>query len=587
MLIDEDLLDAPTARPTKPTISDPLVHAEARNLFENRGLSPWQIEKALGMSHNNQVLRASEREGWVKFNATADEPEIIRARPPDPFEWIKTEKIQIMDKSEGGGWVQFKPWESQRGLMKARIDGKSLIGVKGRQIGVTTCLQIADLYSLINLGPFHCHWVAKDQDKSAEMLREIRETIERAKFTDAVKDRMTVGGKTSDEIWFRTERFSNYIRCHAPTPGVARGFPGNCLLLDEAAYMPYSEDIYTGFMGMFGDVTGSRFIISTPNAEDVWFQTMYRDAKLWGLIQFKADWRCRPDRNRPGWRDEQLVKFGGREDLFEQEYECSFVMPNKMAFNVEAMMARSSVVPFIGGAGPQPGHIYVTGGDQSMSGEALTVSCTCDASVVPAQVVCLKTFVYDPRMEVPDVDRVTKARSVQKAEFFDTVLAQWPGQAYIDGTNEEACIEMMKWPQRVMIKFRGEQEPRKFVRPDGIVQLQWPRPRLIENAVKLVEAGRLVVNFESFPQLYDAFKTAHRYHGTATSAVRRPGIKQKRQGKRNDELDAFLLMALALTDVIGPGQNGGVGHGAIVAKPRRGEDRHRVTSGRWKPKKQF
>jgi len=134
------------------------------------------------------------------------------------------------------------------------------------------------------------------------------------------------------------------------------------------------------------------------------------------------------------------------------------------------------------------------------------------------------------------------------------------------------------------VKFRGDVQP-KEMEVDALTVLYWPRAKLIENAVKMVDSGRLVVDPDQFPELYEAFKSALRYHIPESSTLRRPGQSQKRQGKRNDELDAFLLMCLGLTDLLGGGQNDGTGQssGSIVQTTRRG----RRKTGKYVPRKRY
>jgi hypothetical protein len=557
---------SPPPKPKKPVVKPPRDKGgqytdeqilEVRKDWEE-GLSEIACEKKYGLGAKRvsqwRLMRRPDGTEWVKRPGGV-RVEVIEDRPPELYQWLKDVKFKILSEEEGqDGWIPFDPWPAQRLFMGDRLNREGFVLSKTRRLGATTGIQVVDLYSWMwRKGPAFIHWVSMDLPQAMERLQEARDMLNQAELPDWQRDCMELGGKTSTGITFRTKKKRNTINVHAPSEKAARGLRGTDLLMDEAAWMPWQELIYTTFVGNLSDQKFSLAIVSSANADDVWFRHMLDNAEKMGLKSYLLDYRARPGRGEE-WFEEMVARMGGDREAAEQEFMGKAQKKGNDAFDVVAMKRQAMDVRWIGDDA-YPHRVYSHGIDQSGSGAAKTVDVIGDVSEVPAQVIAIQRFEYDEEAAF-----LGKRRTQQKAEWADVQALRWPGPVFLDSTRDAATAEYMQWMDKTMVIFRGLQDP-KEVNESGIRCLRYPRLALLENAIKLCETGRVVVH-EQFESLYVALKTARRYGDV--EARKRPGLMEKARSKKSgksfgdnvDELDAFLLFCLALTELGGGGNTG-------------------------------
>lgn len=542
---------------------------EVRDAWENGRLSDKEIIQKFGITAQRlaqwQALRRPNGQPWEKY-VQGMKVEVMRDRPPDFYQWLKDVEFKILSEEEGQeGWIQFEPWPAQRNIIDDRLNRVGFVASKSRRIGATTCIQIADLYSWMwRQGPAYIHWVSQDLFQAQARLEEARGMLEQAKIPDWQRECFELGGKTATEIIFKTRTRRNTINVHAPTEKAARGLRGTDLLMDEAAWMPYQELIYTTFVGNLSDQKFSLAIVSSANAEDVWFQEILDHAEDRGLKAYLLDYRARPGRDEE-WFEQQVARLGGDRDSAEQEFMGKAKKKVALAFDVHMIQRKSKEVQWVGEE-PVPGRVYTHGIDQSGVGKALTVDVIMDVTDVPAQVIAIRPFEYDEEAAIRG-----KGRSQQKSEWADSLAMRWPGNVFVDCTSDQATVEYMQWPGKVMVRFRQMQDP-KEAPVGGIRALRYPRLAMFEEAIKFCEMGRVVIH-DQFQELYEALRTAPRYGEVEKNDLatgRTFGGRTKRSGKRAgrnvDILDGFLLSCLGLTE-LGGGGNTGV-RGQVTGRQR-------------------
>lgn len=477
-------------------------------------------------------------------------PRIRHERPPEILDWIAKAKPCIDSKERGT--IPFKPWPAQMAVLHKFMEGCIGIIKKGRQIGMTTTLEIANAYALLWMEPFHGHFVSATDDKMMRMMWETRLALKTADLPAGQRERLVLGTDKSTVISYETPWAASYIHGHAPIPRL-HGYPGNSVIMDEVALMPYVEAIHSGFAGMLSDGWRTLWLVSTPQSEGPghqFFQNFFDHAAMpsSGVFSLRVDWRANPNRDEK-WLIDQLPMFGWREDLRDEAHCCLDIMPRDMAFDPERMMQYAKPVDYLGQQAT-PGHNYSLGVDQSSAGECETVGCIIDLSVRPCQVTALRTFRMNAQNE--------EGRTLQKAQWIDELGAEFPGHILIDSTNEVGTAETVRLRQKIAVRIHGQVQVTEKVE-DGIRRLGWPRSKLIENAVKLTDTGVVVVHPGKFPELYEAFKTARKWI---------PGQTRKASGKNVDQLDAFLLSCIPLTGR-GMGVQNDAG-GRMTTKPRGG-----------------
>jgi hypothetical protein len=473
---------------------------------------------------------------------------VIRERDPGVEKWI--EKCKPCIDSKEHGTIPFKPWPTQVALLHWLVEGGVGMVKKSRQIGFTTTLEVGSAYLLLWRKPFHMHYVSSTDEKTKRMIYETRLALATAELPDHQRANLNLGPDNKMMITYRSDKTENYIQGHAPIPKLT-GYPGNAVLMDEVVNMPYAERIYKGFGGMLSDGWVTEWLVSHPDSDGVstrFFNELWdkSESKELNIRAFKADWRAKPGRDL-NWLEEQLVMFGGREDLRDEAHCCLDIQPADMAFDPERMAKFAQATEYIG-QWSIPGHNYTLGVDQSGAGASETIGCVIDVSVKPAQVVSVRKF----RMDATSPE----GRTTQKALWIDQTGSEFPGQVLLDSTNQMGTIENVRLRQKIAVRITGQTQVTEKTQ-DGVRQLMWPRSKLIDNAVKLTDTGVVVVHQDRFPELYEAFKTAKR-------AV--PGERIRKVGKNIDHLDAFLLACVPLTGRGMGVENGG--HGRVMSRPR-------------------
>ena len=116
--------------------------------------------------------------------------------------------------------------------------------------------------------------------------------------------------------------YSNGSRIKADTssPDAARSESLSLLILDEAAFIPKIDDIWTASKMTLA--TGGRCIaLSTPNGATGWFHDIWVGAEngVNSFFPIYLHWTLHPDRDQ-AWRDVQDLDLGP--ELAAQECDC-------------------------------------------------------------------------------------------------------------------------------------------------------------------------------------------------------------------------------------------------------------------------
>jgi len=117
------------------------------------------------------------------------------------------------------------------------------------------------------------------------------------------------------------------IKADTSSPDAARSESLSLLILDEAAFIPKINDIWTAAQQTLS--TGGRCIaLSTPNGATGWFHDIWVGAenKVNSFFPIYLHWTVHPERDQV-WRDKQSLDLGP--ELAAQECDCSFITSGK------------------------------------------------------------------------------------------------------------------------------------------------------------------------------------------------------------------------------------------------------------------
>lgn len=119
------------------------------------------------------------------------------------------------------------------------------------------------------------------------------------------------------------------------SPSIGRTFTASLVILDEAAFHPNAEEIYTSIVPTLGR-TGRLFVISSPNGVGGLFHTLWQDAERRGFTRVKLNWREHPDRD-DDWYRETTAPLSSRR--IAQEYDCDFLQSGSAVFSKDYLSA--------------------------------------------------------------------------------------------------------------------------------------------------------------------------------------------------------------------------------------------------------
>jgi hypothetical protein len=121
------------------------------------------------------------------------------------------------------------------------------------------------------------------------------------------------------------------------SPSIGRTFTASLVILDEAAFHPWAEEIYTSLVPTLSG-GGSLVVLSTPNGVGGTFHTIWQNYKDRGFHRVLLNWHEHPDRDQD-WYDETTKPLSTKR--IAQEYGCDFIQSGSSVFDSKKL----AVVP--------------------------------------------------------------------------------------------------------------------------------------------------------------------------------------------------------------------------------------------------
>lgn len=218
----------------------------------------------------------------------------------------------------GGGTMPFRLWPAQVRVLWALMTARLVIILKARQLGISW---IACWYALwlCLFQPGKVVLVfSKGQSEANELLRRIKALYER--LPDWLRDAAPALAKANTEelAWANGSR----VRSLPASPGAGRSFTASLVILDEAAFLQFADQLYTALKPTI-DAGGQLVILSTANGIGNLFHQLWTRAVA-GLNTFTTiflPWWSRPGRDR-AWYDAQIAEYTDPQ-MVRQEYPAT------------------------------------------------------------------------------------------------------------------------------------------------------------------------------------------------------------------------------------------------------------------------
>lgn len=208
--------------------------------------------------------------------------------------YFVSEYVQI-DEPQGGQEtvIPFRLWPEQARTLLSFITERLLVILKARQLGITwLCCAYALWLCVFHPGKVVLLF-SKGAGEAYELARRIRAMYFR--LPDWLRSANPIVKDNLSEIqWANNSR----IRSLAATKSAGRSFTASLVLMDEAAFMQWGEELYTALKPTI-DGGGQLFVVSSANGEGGFFHQLWTTATA-GLNNFGTvflSWRARPDRD--------------------------------------------------------------------------------------------------------------------------------------------------------------------------------------------------------------------------------------------------------------------------------------------------
>lgn len=239
--------------------------------------------------------------------------------------------------------MRFRLWPAQMSLMWQLMVQRLVLILKARQLGISwLCCAYALWLCLFHPGKVVICF-SKGEDEAKELLRRIQVLYERlpeelrAALPAQVKD------NTGELAWANESR----IRSSAAGQNSGRSFTASLVILDEAAFLPFANKIYTALKPTI-DGGGQLIVLSTANGLGNLFHLLWTRAvdEINDFLPVFLPWWSRPGRSRE-WHEKQKAEYTDP-NMVKQEYPANaneaFLASGRARFATEWISAQAANV---------------------------------------------------------------------------------------------------------------------------------------------------------------------------------------------------------------------------------------------------
>lgn len=233
--------------------------------------------------------------------------------------------VNIEDKDSEDIVIPFKLWDAQKKLLDLFIKEDRVITLKARQLGITW-LALADTsHDLIYNPGFSANTISQTEGDVKELVRRMGFIFKYMPNWLIVDKKGEEEDKKENITGIMYEQHKLDIIIHHPgdkepsvfkgftsSPGAARSFTANKVIMDEWAFHPFAEEIWEAAYPTINRATGGKVIgISTADKgtlhEDIWqnAEWEFKGEKGSGKNSFTGmfiPWYAHPDRSQE-WYD--------------------------------------------------------------------------------------------------------------------------------------------------------------------------------------------------------------------------------------------------------------------------------------------
>lgn len=276
----------------------------------------------------------------------------------------------IVNLDEGKIKIDLRAY--QKRILKALAKNRLVAVLSSRQSGKTTLITIYALWLLCFKKDQRILIIANKEKTAINIFQRVRMAYE--KLPNYLKPGVATYGKTGMAVGNGSS-----IGISTTSSDAARGESCNCLIIDEAAFIPehMMDDFWRSVYPVISSsASGKIFMVSTANGTNNKFYNIYAEATTDPKSRWHAervDWWDIPGRDEQ-WKQDTIKELGSKE-AFDQEFGNVFLENGQAALDGALLEAyKKSARPPISVSEDgkykmwqeyQEGHIYTIGVDVS------------------------------------------------------------------------------------------------------------------------------------------------------------------------------------------------------------------------------
>lgn len=350
------------------------------------------------------------REKWLQAGSQQDRRKTARE---NPLAWIFEYEPEIL--FPGKGFIPLRPYPFQQDFINDRSLYRAIN--KPRQCGISTIAAAEVAWEFCNVPGAQIVIISKDKDAAVNFHQYVYSVLRSVRGKDPYFPKIL---KENERV--TTNEIGSKITSLAAGKEAGRSFSATHLILDEAAFQQYADDIWQAASPSLSRTNGRATVISTPKGRANLFAQIFERSDHMGFKIFEYGWWDVPDYNpyykemiaaknkaeRNKWIEKAKsgtwykINRAGKTDLqWRQEFEGAFDANIGTVFSTRSL-EKAFVKNYLQERHDENGVItewwsmprkshgeYYTGIDLGRKNDA-TVIVTYDASQVPVRMVDFK-----------------------------------------------------------------------------------------------------------------------------------------------------------------------------------------------------
>lgn len=239
------------------------------------------------------------RETWLQAGTKAERQQTAKL---NPLAWILEYEPEIL--FPGKGYIPLRPYPFQQDFIRCRDLYRAIN--KPRQCGISTIAAAEVAWEFCNVPGAQIVIISKDKDAAVNFHQYVYSVLRSVKGKDPNFPKIL---KENERV--TTNALGSKITSLAAGKEAGRSFSATHLILDEAAFQQYADDIWQAASPSLSRTNGRATVISTPKGRANLFAQIFERDDHMGFTTFNYGWWDVPDYNP--YYDEMIAATGAVE----------------------------------------------------------------------------------------------------------------------------------------------------------------------------------------------------------------------------------------------------------------------------------